>query len=451
VGFVKLLLVFLAGVAAVPSVAGAATWSPPVDVSSPSLLVDNPFVGFGASGAGLASWRWQEGVGNNATGGVRLATRAPSGTFAPELAGPDAIVPPVVYGRDRVVFLSEEAVTTRPRERDRIDVTFGRIGGNVGRRKRVDTAEMFRLPAVAASDAGKVAVAYVRSVRGKHRAAKLAIGSRRGFALSRIVSPSGGVNAVTTAVGPRGDVVVAWERDGRIEARFAGAGHRLGRLVRVGRGVKLGTQIRAAISPGGRVWIAWTSQLLTEGGANGPFTLRAATKATHSSKFAPAAQLLDRWDRLVPAEAGFDLALGHYGDAFIAWTGFDGKNFRARLAIARRAGAFNALQPLSQPGYDAVVRDLAVAPSGNDAIVVWSKLDVVGEVGDKVFAGYLSGDSYGGEEQVSQGDRARVPAVAFNPSTGHPSAVWSQREGPDGPGVPLANVRTFLRASTRTP
>jgi hypothetical protein len=29
--------------------------------------------------------------------------------------------------------------------------------------------------------------------------------------------------------------------------------------------------------------------------------------------------------------------------------------------------------------------------------------------------------------------------------------VWSQREGADGPGVPLNRIRTYLRASTRAP
>jgi hypothetical protein len=84
--------------------------------------------------------------------------------------------------------------------------------------------------------------------------------------------------------------------------------------------------------------------------------------------------------------------------------------------------------------------------------VVWSRLDAVAEVGTAVLAGYLPpSGAYSGEEQVSRGDRARTPAVAFNPRTGGPTAVWSQREGPDGPGVPLAQIRTFLRSSDRTP
>jgi hypothetical protein len=446
---VKLLLILLIALAAMPAAAGAATWSPPIDVSSPSQAVDNPFIGFGRSGLGLASWRWHDRVGNELRGGIRASTRAASGSFSAERDAPDALVPPVVYGAARVAFLSERAAKG-PRGPDHIRVAFGRIDGSLGRAKTIDTVETFRLPAIAANDAGKVAVAYVRSVRGLRRAAKLVTSRRRRFSRPRVVSPRGGVNAVTTAVGPRGDLVVAWERNGRIEARISRPGHGLGRVVRVGAGVRLGTTLRAAVAASGRVWIAWSSQLLTEGGDNGPYTLQVGVKAANRSKFR-SARVLDRYDRRAHDEANLDLALDRHGNGFVAWSTFDGSNLRVRLAHASRAGAFVGSQDLSQPGYDAVVGDLATSRSTDAEIVVWSRLDAVGEVGTQVIAGYLQGgDNYAGEELVSRGDRARVPAVAFDPS-GVPTVVWSQREGPDGPGVPLASIRTFLRASTRSP
>jgi hypothetical protein len=48
-------------------------------------------------------------------------------------------------------------------------------------------------------------------------------------------------------------------------------------------------------------------------------------------------------------------------------------------------------------------------------------------------------------------DRARSPAAAFDPVSGNPTVVWSQRIGPDGPTVPIDQIQTVLRASTRTP
>jgi hypothetical protein len=449
VGLAKLLAVLLVALAAMPAAADAASWSAPVDVSSPSLFVDDPFIGFASSGIGLTSWRWQDGIGNDARGGVRVSTRATSGAFSSQRDAPDALVSPIIYG-ESVVVVSQEAAATGPRDRDRINVTFGRIDGSFRKPRTIDTVETFRLPAIAAN-ADKIAIAYIQRARGRRRVAKLVI--RRGgrFFRPRIVSPRAGVNSVAVAIGLRGDLVVAWEREGRIEARIRRPGHRsFGRVVSVGRGAKLGTHLRAAITAGGRVWLAWSSQSLSEGGDPGLFSIQAAASVTGRSIF-QRPTLLDRYDRAASDEATFDLALDGKKNAFVAWSSFDGSNFRARLARARSSGRFTSFVTLSQPEYDAVVGDLATSTTG-DALVVWSRLDAVGEVGTTVLAGYLpASGAYGGEEAVSRGDRARKPAAAFDPETGLPTAVWSQREGPDDPGVPLANIRTFLRASTRTP
>jgi hypothetical protein len=426
-------------------VAGAATWSAPVDVSSRSTFIENPFIGFDGSGTGFASWRWQDGVGAGARGGVRVSSRAASGPFAPELAGPDAEVPPVVLERGRVLVLGEQ----RPNE---LQLAFGHTDGRFSVHAIVDSGQRFGLPAVAANNSGLVAVAYIKTTPKGRRVAKLALGRSRHVFRPRVISRRGRrINAITVAVGSRGDLVVAWERDGRVEARIARPDRALGRVVLVGRGAKLGTSLRAAVAANGRVWIAWSSQSRSEGGDTGPFTLQSAASALRGSKFR-SPYLLDRYDRRASDEATFDLSLDVNGNGMVAWSGFDEGNFRARFARANRRGRFVRFETLSQPGYDAVVGGLATGRRAGEAIVVWSRLDAVGEVGTVVLAGYLApGGGYGGEEQVSRGDRARKPAVAFDLSTGHPTVVWSQREGPDGPGVPLANVRTFLRASTRSP
>jgi hypothetical protein len=437
--------------AAFPHSASAATWSVPVDVSSPSTFIDDPFVGFGRSGVGIAAWRWQDGVGDGSSRGVRVASRAASGAFAAQRDAPEAVAPPVVYGVERVAIVSEPTTIRARRQRARVQVTFGRIDGGFGRPKTIATITPFRLPAIAANDAGDIAVAYVRVIGRSRRVVALAVRRRGGrFRRPRIVS-RGGANSVAVGIGPRGDVVVAWEREGRIEARVRRRGHRLGRTVRVGSGAKLGTRLRAAVGRKGRVWLAWSSQQASEGGDVGPFTLRTAVtrrgRATFHRK-----RRLDRYSRRANDEATFDLALDRGDNGFVAWSTFDGQKFRARLAIAGPSGRFTAFETLSAPGYDAAVRDLATSRRRGEAIVVWSRLDDVGEVGTSVLAGYRppAGPNTG-EELVSRGDRARVPAVAFDPESGLPTAVWSQREGPDGPGVPLEQIRTFLRASTRTP
>jgi hypothetical protein len=81
---------------------------------------------------------------------------------------------------------------------------------------------------------------------------------------------------------------------------------------------------------------------------------------------------------------------------------------------------------------------------------VWSILDEVGELGDRVQAVIRPlGGPLGAIQDVSDLDRARLPAVAFDFKSVRWTAVWSQRIGPDAPGVPLAQVTTFARAATR--
>jgi hypothetical protein len=75
----------------------------------------------------------------------------------------------------------------------------------------------------------------------------------------------------------------------------------------------------------------------------------------------------------------------------------------------------------------------------------------VGELEMQVLTGPIAADgAYAGEEAVNDAERARLPAAAFDPVTGGPTVVWAQRIGPDGPGVPVAQVSTVLHAATRS-
>jgi hypothetical protein len=153
----------------------------------------------------------------------------------------------------------------------------------------------------------------------------------------------------------------------------------------------------------------------------------------------------------VSDEARFDLELDRDGRAFVAWTSMDSFRHRARLAVADPSGHLRSNDDVSTPGYAAVVHDVATSRRGGEALVVWAALDRVGELGDQIVAAYRSPRGVVTEELVTRGPKARLPMAAFDPLTGSPTVVWSQRVGPDGPGVPISQVRTFVRASTRTP
>lgn len=443
------LLLVVSWMAVIPASAFAAPWSAPQDLSSASTFIFNPSIGFDRAGAGLASWEWFQGVGADAQGGTRFATRALSSGFAPERSAPRLLPSPLIYGRGHVFWRGEQDVVRGRRHLTRVQVAFGRTTGFISRPRTVATDEVLGALAAAVNDRGQIAMAYIRTNRGRSRAVKLFVSRGRDLGRGRIVSPRG-ATGVTVAVGQRGEIVVAWERNGRIEARIRRPHHHLGRIIFVGRGARYHTRLRAAVSATGRVWLAWASQSLSEGGTNGPFELLTSVSA-HRGRTFQRARLLDRFDPRASDEANFDLDVDYNGNGLVAWSSFDGKNFRARLATITPTGRRASFTTLSQPGYDAAVGNLALGPAG-DAVVVWAQLDALRELGDVVFADRVAPDgSYTGEERVSGGDRARNPSVAFNPRTDVPTVVWSQRVGPDGPGVPLADIRTFVRASDRTP
>jgi len=110
-----------------------------------------------------------------------------------------------------------------------------------------------------------------------------------------------------------------------------------------------------------------------------------------------------------------------------------------------------SVRTLSQRGYHAAVGDIVGRRRLGEALVVWARLDAVGELGNQVLAAAIAATARTpGEEAISDADRARLPAAAFDPVTGARSVVRSQRIDPDGPGVPVTQARTVLRAATRS-
>jgi hypothetical protein len=439
-----------------PAVAGAAGWSTPVAVSSASTFVDAPFMGFWSSGQGLAAWRWADGTGPRRRSGERVAARGADGTFARERRVPDAAVAPVVFGRAGVAIVSRSTRVVRrggaATETARLHVWLGGIAGALVRTWSSPVHRPTGSPALAVNSRGDVAIAWVRVKPGGRRELLLAERKPGRVFSGPTVVARGRPDAVAVAVGRRGNLVVAWAADGAVFARTRrGLARRLEPVVRLGAGARLHTRLRAAVSPGGRAWVAWASQRLSEGGDNGPFVLRAASGRAGGRLFTRPV-MLERFRRRASDEGSFDLALDPEGRAFVAWAGWDGAHFRARLAeLAALDGRLLVRASVSSPGYDAVVADVAASRRAGEALVVWARLDALGELGTEVLAAHRApSGATESEEVVSSGDRARLPAAAFDPRTGLPTVVWSQREGPDGPGVPLSQVRTVLRASTRS-
>jgi hypothetical protein len=249
----------------------------------------------------------------------------------------------------------------------------------------------------------------------------------------------GPIRSVAVAVGTRGDLLVAWDARGTIRARYrspAAAGFQP--IETISSDPTDFAQIHAAIADGGRCYLAWSAQFLTEGGSRGPvFNEVAVRPSGHRFR---AAQLLERDDETRTQEP---IAIAtERRDATVAWTGFDGANSRVRVASTDPAARFGAPQDVSPAGRDGAASDLMIA--GGTRLVVW---DNGSFDANQVFAALAApGAAFGQAEAVSGADEARAGRAILAPI---PTVVWTNRPAGSHPPGGIAAVQTFAQAATR--
>jgi hypothetical protein len=249
----------------------------------------------------------------------------------------------------------------------------------------------------------------------------------------------GRIRSVAVAVGARGDVLVAWDAAGVIRARYrapSSAGFQP--IETIASDPTDFAQIHAAIADGGRSYLAWSAQLLTEGGSRGPVYNEVAVRPS-GHRFR-AAQRLERADE---SRTQAPIAIATQGrDATVAWTGFDAANARVRVASTDPGARFGAPQDVSPAGRDGVVSDVAAA--GGTRLVVW---DNGSFDANQVFAAIAPpGAPFGAAEAVSAAQEARAGRALLSPT---PTVVWTNRPAGSHPPGGIASVQTFAQAATR--
>lgn len=424
------------------TVAAAPPWTAPQNVSSASLFVDTPDVVFAAGGRAIATWRWRA---NDDAGGTRLAVREPGALdFGPERGAPNFVTPLVTYSRDRLVGLDARR---RSRTRVSLRARFGDSLGTFGPPRTISTYTEAGGPPSLAGPNGSL-VAWIAGSSHGRRIVRAAVKSRGRFRHSTTLRGRGRANDVIAGEA-QGVKFVAWERGDIVEARVRRTGRRWGPVQRLGNAEPFATTF-AAVGSGGRAYVAW----LAESAASA--VVRVAVLPAAKTRFR-AAQTVETVQHEPPDER-HALALVPIPDrdALLAWTGWDGTHWRVKAAnTASASPTFSDGFAVSAAGQSAVLGDAAAAPigtrvPGGTVMLAWSVLDAVGEVGDRVQTAIRPPlGPFGPPEEVSDLDRARLPAVAFDPNTRRWATVWSQRIGPDGPGVPQSQITTFARSSTR--
>jgi hypothetical protein len=444
-------------VAAAP--AGAATWSAPETISTPHTFLFGLEAASSSDGSVVADWGIRDGTGTGATSGVRGASLPPgAAAFGGERRLPRDTARVIPYARRSVAALVFSRGATASRAR--LAVAFGSAAGpSLGAARTVATEDVAFLPSFAVASDGTGLLAWISRASGDRRVVKVSLRAPGGrFGAPSTIAGTGRANSVVAAVGPQGQRVVAFERSGRLFARYRAAGRNWSPIEDLGP-IAAGTDnhLAALITSGGRAMIADVHRQLTEGGGAGPLFVDAWVRPVGATRFR-AAQRLEQADggpaaqdpALVPAESR---------GAILAWAGGDpgapatpgGASSRVRVSVMGADGRFGPPQSLSAAGQP--VTAVAAASDGSAAIVSWVRIDAPSDVDGQVLAAVRPVfGAFTAPEEVSPHENASETAPGFTaPPASRPFVLWAARPGGEGPGVPLAQIRTFARFAQRTP
>ena len=262
----------------------AAPWSVPRDVSRPHTFIDDLSIAFVRDGAGLIGWRQQDGAGADARGGDAVAARSASGGLGAARAAPRGRAGDVVvYGRSHAAVALVRPAGSNRDPQSELRVAFGNTSGAFGRSRRVVKHPRIAPPAFAGNARGMLALAWFEDRPGEGDRVQVAL-RRPGQAFGPPLRLATGlVRSVSVAVGPRGDVLVAWEGGGNVRTQLRRAGRRrFGRAEALRSSPAFSAALRTAVAGSGRAYVAWSARLPDEGG---PSYYEAAVRPAGAARF----------------------------------------------------------------------------------------------------------------------------------------------------------------------
>ncbi|MEY2512893.1 MAG: hypothetical protein QOJ89_251 [bacterium] len=418
---------------------GAAPWSAPQTLTDAATRV-----------AGAPAVLWSPGAGTIVPFGIQAAAPpSPSNlalarrpVAAPVFGAPSVTTTRsdatrvMTYGTSRVVVVSQGATQLRAR----FGSAFGRLGPS---RVVSGSSDVLRYSA-AANDRGDVVIAFIAQHRSLLQ--DVVVVRRRaghGFGAPEAIVGHGRVHQLATAINAAGDIVVAYDRQGRVLARGRPARGSWQPADDVAATAASNPHLRVALGSGGRAVIGIFEQALSEGGDNGPANVIAAVRRPGHRFGAP--QLLESFAERFPDFFGTpgsaEVAVDGDG-ALVAWTGRVGGSFGVRVA-ALTGSRFGA--PLSASPAGQQLDALAVGDGGR-ATVVWSQVATdpappTATIGAAVRASRST--AFGPPELVSGVEAgARQAAVGYAPHSGPATVAWLASTGPSSTGVRVATRAT---------
>jgi hypothetical protein len=296
--------------------------------------------------------------------------------------------------------------------------------------------------AVAGNSAGDVAIlseACATRAPGCHPAAPQLVlyRSGRGFAKPIALDRKGHSYSAGLAIDAAGEVLAAWDRDGRIYARFISPAGKPAPIQPLA--VETGPPaLVVALSGDGRAAVGWTEDVLYLGLASGSSIINLAL-AGHDRRFDEPdllqASVLPAPGQDIPGP-GLVLALPDGQPGLAVWSAYDGT-----VGVVRAASftpTFGLAQTVSEPGVDTALASAAESSRGEAAILLSpagpdSSPPTTGPGGLDAVTRATPAQAFGPPTQIV-GPPAAIDGadLAIQATTGVAFATWRDVAGPIG-------------------
>ncbi len=307
-----------------------------------------------------------------------------------------------------------------------LEVVTARSDTSVVRRERLASADGIWAGALASSPRGDLAVAWVECRRypqcGQQEGQHLRVSVRpaagtwtRPLTLTRTFTQSG--DFVGLAFNAHGDLVVGYVIDDgvAIGVRVRAANGAFGPQQTLARDRRRGHEgpVRVAIAPNGRLAVA-----------SGTYTIRAAVRDAHASRFRQMHELEhnakrgDETGGFITVVSDLHLALGQDGRTIVTW----GEHRHLRMATAGPTGDLG--DPQLVTGSYGAVHDVAVAHDGR-TIIAWDDrvTGIQARIRDP------DANTFATRQLIFAGPSVDGLRTTFDPATNRPTVLWPADDG----------------------
>jgi hypothetical protein len=317
---------------------------------TPSLAVDG-------TGRAVVAWGRSDGANDR----IQIRRRAAGGGLSAVKTvsdpGQDAVDPKVgldAEGNATAVWHRSDGANAR------VQVVRRSSGGSLSAVETLSAAgQSAATPAVAVQAKGNAIVAWSRSDGSNVRI-------QGTFVLNvQALSAAGFIQGpAEVALDPKGNAVASWFLTPYLDARRRSASGDLSPLQHLTPGSVPAQNQQVALDANGNALVVWR-----EPDSNGDYRIRLRRRSASGSLSAVQTLSAAGQDAGEP-----QIGLDTDGNAIVAWTRWDGTQYRVQVRRRSASGSLSTVQTLSAAGAAATELRLAVERDG-DAIVVWRRSD----------------------------------------------------------------------------